>query len=207
MHPTTRSNQKERKKGPGSSPSFTFYFILFAIVGGLLGSNYLLNLEAERKTQQKRPYGNFSTEDLVIMIEGYETELNNLEKRDAEMQARHGDPKSHHEFLENVQEFEKMTQQSREQREVSLEIGKAQAVLKDLRAEKKIRDAQGFAAGWSTHARRLFSFGALLEKIQSSSSSSTTSSSPTSSRNSSSKPRSSPLMLASTSSVATSSSS
>lgn len=204
-----RSNMQSRQTASKESAGFPFVFcfIVLAIVGGLLGYNYLLNVEAEKQTQLNRPYGSFKTEDLIIMIEGYETELKNLEKHEAEMRTRHRGPQNHPELMENVQEFEKMTQQSLEKREVSLGIGKAQATLNDLRAEKKIRDAQGLAAGWSLHARRLFSFGQLLQKIQSSSSSSTTSSSPMSSRNSSSKPRSSLLTLASTSSAATSSSS
>lgn len=155
--------KKSKDKGGGGFP-FVFVLVVLAAVGGLLGYNYILNVEAEKSEQQVRPYGAFKTEDLALMIEGYETELKELQQRETALREQHRGPQKRQMLRENITEFERMTKQSREQREVSLEIGKAEAVLKDLRAEKQLRDQSQAGAGWGLHARRLFSFGELFKK-------------------------------------------
>jgi len=145
-----------KTKSPGEGFPWGGLFLVLIVLVPLLGYNYLLNLEAEKRDVHERPYRNYPTEDLESMIQGYESEIVELEKKLGQVKASRVGPQDVQLLDEQIDEFQRMANQTREQRDASIQLGQAEVMLKDLRKEKSLRgnDPKDLAL----HMHRLFDF-------------------------------------------------
>lgn len=147
--PSARSRAQWRRQAGGTIATV---LALLLLASGLLGWNYYRNYQIDQQDEKRnRPFAAFSTKDLDVMAEGYRIELgaarpNSGNTRVATRERFH--------FGEQVKEFERVQQQTRQVRDRNIQLAQIEAELAQLEAEITLREQRGSMA--MVHMKRMF---------------------------------------------------
>jgi hypothetical protein len=139
-------DQTRRATGP-----LAFLLLLLIAAGGW---NYHRNLQAEQASQDTRPYGNYSVDDLESLRDAYASELSGVQANfDSAKRNRArpvGDVGS---IAGNVEQFQKTKRASSAIRAAAASVSERQEEIDAL--DRELMERTHFGQGLSRHLKRL----------------------------------------------------
>ena len=128
--------------------------LLLVLLSGAGAWNYHRNLQIEKETEGVRPFESYSTEDLVLLRDAYQTELSGVKAQFADAKRHRVRPKSDVGSISgNVDQFAQTTRTSTRIRKAASNVAERQGQIADVERELELRSRLG--QGLMLHVQRL----------------------------------------------------
>lgn len=116
--------------------------LVLAVLAGAGAWNYQRNVAREEAEAGRRPFGTHSDEALAQLLAAYEAQHGRDSSRLEAAQGRRAEARHQDYFQDQVDEFARVQRVHDTTRAIRAEVAATQVTLKDLRAEKRLRDKQ-----------------------------------------------------------------